>query len=294
MSERYRQNRLVPAAGGNRLIDLIGRARAEYGAAMDRLALDEACRAAFGLVDATNEYIAASEPWALAKQDRARELDEVLWTSAEALRVAAVLLSPVMPGSAAEILDRLDAPVRASGDLRLERDAAFTTSGERQVARRPALWPRLEAAPLPPVIVSKETTVTEGPKDMPGGASAEIGVPVVPVAPVVPAMLSFDDFMKIDLRVARVLTAERVANSRKLIKLEVDLGAERRTIVAGIAEAYEAEALVGRTIAMVANLKPAKLMGIESNGMVLAASPEGGTPLLLGFDDPPPPGTRIR
>jgi methionyl-tRNA synthetase len=100
--------------------------------------------------------------------------------------------------------------------------------------------------------------------------------------------------MKVDLRVARVLTAERVPNSKKLMKLTVDLGTEQRTIVAGIAEAYEADALVGRTIAIVANLKPAKLMGVESNGMVLAASAEGGKPLLISFEQPPPPGTRIR
>jgi methionyl-tRNA synthetase len=76
--------------------------------------------------------------------------------------------------------------------------------------------------------------------------------------------------------------------------MEIDLGVEKRTIVAGIAEAYEADALVGRHVAVVANLKPAKLMGIESNGMVLAASPEGGKPMLLAFDQPPAPGTRIR
>lgn len=149
--------------------------------------------------------------------------------------------------------------------------------------------------------MTKENTVTEGPKDMPGGASAKIGVHADPVVPAEPgasaaadARLAIDEFMKIDLRVARVLAAERVPHSRKLIKLEVDLGTERRTIVAGIAEAYDAEALVGRTIAMVANLKPVTLMGVESNGMVLAATPDGGKPLLLGFDDPPPPGTRIR
>jgi methionyl-tRNA synthetase len=85
-----------------------------------------------------------------------------------------------------------------------------------------------------------------------------------------------------------------VANSKKLVKLDVDLGTERRTVVAGIADAYAVEALVGRTIALVANLKPAKLMGIESNGMVLAASPEGGGPVLVAFDQPPAPGTRIR
>jgi methionyl-tRNA synthetase len=152
MAERYRQNRLVPAAGGNRLIDLIGSARAAYGTAMDRLALDEACRAAFGLVDATNEYIATSEPWVLARQEKTREVDEVLWTSAEALRVAAVLLSPVMPGSAEEILDRLDAPARRTADLRLDRDGVFATSGDRQLARRSALWPRLDAAGPAPAV----------------------------------------------------------------------------------------------------------------------------------------------
>ena len=90
--------------------------------------------------------------------------------------------------------------------------------------------------------------------------------------------------MKIDLRVARVLAAERVPNSKKLMKMAIDLGTEQRTIVAGIAEAYEADALVGRHVAIVANLKPAKLMGIESNGMVLAASPDGGKPMLVAFD----------
>ena len=122
-----------------------------------------------------------------------------------------------------------------------------------------------------------------------------------PAAPAVPPSawpmdqrISIDDFMKIDLRVAKVITAERVPNSKKLMKLEIDLGSEQRTLVAGISEAYEAEALVGRHVAIVANLKPAKLMGIESNGMVLAASPDGGKPLLVSFETPPAPGTRVR
>ena len=106
--------------------------------------------------------------------------------------------------------------------------------------------------------------------------------------------ISIDDFMKIDLRVAKVLTAEKVPNSRKLVKMTIDVGTEQRTLVAGIAEAYEPEQLVGRTIVMVFNLKPAKLMGIESNGMVLAASPEGGKPTLVGLDQEVAPGTRVR
>jgi methionyl-tRNA synthetase len=106
--------------------------------------------------------------------------------------------------------------------------------------------------------------------------------------------ITIDDFMKVDLRVAKVLAAEKVPNSRKLVKLSIDVGTEQRTLVAGIAESYEPEALVGRTIVMVFNLKPAKLMGIESNGMVLAASPEGGKPTLVGFDAEVAPGTRVR
>ena len=122
------------------------------------------------------------------------------------------------------------------------------------------------------------------------------GQPAPAPAPRTPNVepISIDDFMKIELRVAKVLAAEAVPKSTRLLKLQVDAGGDPRTIVAGIAEAYPPEALVGRTVVIVANLKPAKLMGIESNGMVLAASPEGGAPALLGIDEPPPPGTRGR
>jgi len=106
--------------------------------------------------------------------------------------------------------------------------------------------------------------------------------------------IAIDDFMKVELRVAKILEAEAVPKSKKLIKMKVDVGAEQRTIVAGIAEAYQPDQLVGRTIVIVANLKPAKLMGIESNGMVLAASPEGGLPSLLAVDPALPAGSRVR
>jgi methionyl-tRNA synthetase len=128
------------------------------------------------------------------------------------------------------------------------------------------------------------------------GAAAQ---PAAPAATQVPAAqedarISIDDFMKVELRVARVLEAEAVPKSKKLVKLKVDVGTEHRTIVAGIAEAYPPDQLVGRTIVIVANLKPAKLMGIESNGMVLAASPEGGLPNLVAVDPSLPPGSRVR
>ncbi len=100
--------------------------------------------------------------------------------------------------------------------------------------------------------------------------------------------------MKVELRTAKVLEAEAVPKSKKLLKLRVEVGAEQRTILAGIAEAYQPDQLVGRTVVIVANLKPAKLMGIESNGMVLAASSDGGKPTLVAFTDAVDSGWRVR
>ena len=115
-----------------------------------------------------------------------------------------------------------------------------------------------------------------------------------PVTPAEDTRISIDDFMKVELRVAKVLEAEAVPKSKKLLKLRVDTGTDQRTIVAGIAEAYQPEQLVGRTIVVVANLRPAKLMGVESNGMVLAGSVDGGKPVLIGFDEEIPLGARVR
>ena len=106
--------------------------------------------------------------------------------------------------------------------------------------------------------------------------------------------ISIDDLKKVELRVAKVLQAEPIPKSKKLVKLTVDAGTDTRTVVAGIAEAYLPEQLVGRTVVIVANLKPAKFMGVESNGMVLAASQDGEVPTLIGVDAPVTPGTRVR
>ena len=141
----------------------------------------------------------------------------------------------------------------------------------------------------------EETNNPPAPSQPPSApASAAPAAGQSPAAAPADSRITIDDFMKVELRTAKVLAAEKVPNSRKLVKLSIDAGTEQRTLVAGIAEAYEPEALVGRTIVMVFNLKPAKLMGIESNGMVLAASPDGGKPTLVGFDADVPPGTRVR
>ena len=288
MADRYRGGRLAPTGSGSSQLARTGEdAVAVYRQAMDVYALHEGAAAAFRLIDATNEFIASSEPWKLAKDPaNADQLTQVLFDAAEAIRLAAVMLTPIMPASSAEILRRVG---MAGHGLNLDRDGRWRNEGERRLIQDGPMWPRKE-----------QTIVSENETPIPPAASSPAGPTLAPIAaaPVVAAAatarIAMDDFMKVELRVAKVLAAERVPKSKKLLKLSVDVGSEERTIVAGIAESYEPEALVGRTIAIVFNLNPAKLMGIESNGMVLAASAEGGKATLVSFEDPPPPGTRIR
>ncbi len=309
MAERYRNGRLIgPGKRPETLANTAESLTHIYRHAMDQLALEGGAAAAFRLVDATNEFIAEREPWAIARDTgRTDELDAVLWDATEALRIATVLLAPIMPSSAAEIFGRLGVPESANGGP-LAQVVGWRADGERQTVRKNALWPRLEEAIGATHPSTKEiTTVTDQPTNPTAGPAGP--VPDAPMTAAGPApvdaaasatpwpmenRISIDDFMKIDLRVAKVLAAERVANSRKLVKMQIDLGSEHRTLVAGIAEAYDAETLVGREVVIVANLKPAKLMGIESNGMVLAASPDGGKPILASFEQAPPAGTRVR
>jgi methionyl-tRNA synthetase len=118
--------------------------------------------------------------------------------------------------------------------------------------------------------------------------------PAKPATAIPDGKITIDDFAKVELRVAQVKTAERVKGADKLLRLEVDLGTEVRQLVAGIAEAYEPETLIGRKVVIVANLAPRKLRGLESNGMIVAAAPEGGKPVLAGFLEDVPVGTRLK
>jgi methionyl-tRNA synthetase len=297
MAEKYRGGRLLPAESPGRLHDIATDAVARYRDSMDSFALEGGASAAFRIVDAANEFIAEKEPWALARDERnASQLSQVLFDVAEAIRLAGMLLQPIIPTSAAEILRR----VGASPNARLD-DAAWRNDGERVILKGAPLWPRAGTIEK----IGKRSNVSDQPTANPTTTPATENPTRNPEAknetrdpesgaPNLSDRISIDDFMKIDLRVAKVLAAEKVANSRKLMKLQIDVGTEQRTLVAGIAEAYEPEQLVGRTVGIVFNLKPAKLMGIESNGMILAANVEGGKPVLVGFEREIPPGARIR
>ena len=285
MAHKYRGGRLAPVPGATpQLADRAADVVRRYQAAMDEYQLHIGMAAAFDLIDATNEFITRSEPWVLARTpDRRAELDQALFEMAEAVRIAAILLWPVMPASCAEILRRMG-QVGPISEIRFDRDTAWA-GGERQIVKGPPLWPRIEA---PGAVAAAR-----------GGVTASTGAGDTMTDETEPAAaprVSFDDFMRIELRVAKVLAAEPIPKSKKLLKVTVDTGSGERTIVAGIARSYTPETLIGRSVVIVANLETAKLMGVESNGMMLAATDPDGRPVLLTLDDPAaaPPGSRVR
>jgi methionyl-tRNA synthetase len=301
MADKYRGGRIAPAGDGGRLAEVADTALARYRTAMDKFALHEGVAAAFQIVDAANVFIADNAPWKLAKDPaNAARLDAVLFEAAEAVRVAAVLLHPVIPSSCDEILRRIGAPVTGAA-LRLEH-AAWQTSGDRAIVQGPPMWPRAEpAATRKEITVSDTPQTSEAPAAAPTpaatpatSAAAAASATAAPAAATPDARIGIEDFLKVELKVAKVREASAMPKSRKLIRLLVDVGEpEPRTILAGIAEGYQPEQLVGRTIVIVANLKPRPMMGTESNGMVLAASGPGQPPILVAADDSLPPGTRV-
>jgi len=298
MAEKYRGSRLAPAGSGGRLAQVADAALTRYRASMDAFALHDGVAAAFQIVDASNEFIAETAPWALAKSPGdAIRLDAVLFEVAEALRVAAVLLRPIMPASSAEILQRVG-ETTAPDALRLDRDGPWRADGVRHIVKGAPLWPRVEETKIDDDVRRAGSAQGTGRKEeinveeKPSGAARAPDAPAT--TPAEDGRISIDDFKRVELRVAKVLEAAPVSKSKKLLKLTVDTGTDQRTIVAGIAEAYQPEQLIGRTVVIVANLQPAKLMGVESQGMILAAGPEGGLPTLVGFADAVAPGTRVR
>jgi methionyl-tRNA synthetase len=219
-----------------------------------------------------NQRIVAHAPWEMAKDPAQKpRLDELLYDLLESVRLIAVATYPVMPSACTRIFRMLGLGDRVPGPADL---AWGVLQPGTPLGTIEPLFPRTDTA--------KEKTVSETKP-----APAE-----TPAAPA-DGRIDIADFARIELRVAHVTAAEKVEGSKKLIKLQVDLGTETRQVVAGIAESYAPEALVGRKVALVANLKPAKLMGVESNGMVLAASQDGKA-VLLTLDADVPPGTKIK
>ncbi|NLA42088.1 MAG: methionine--tRNA ligase [Smithella sp.] len=249
-----------------RLPGLAQKTVAEVEACFADLSLHKALMAIWELVGAANKYIVENEPWSLAKDPACREkLLAIMYRLLEALRAVAILISPFMPQAAQKILQNLGLDAGEPYDLDVIRGNKPLPAGAA-LSRGESLFPRVSAEKEAP------------PKKK----------PAVELKP----EIDYDEFSKVDLRAAKILAAEAVPKSNKLVKLRIDIG-EERTIVAGIGKDYKPEDLVGKSIVIVANLKPAKLMGVESHGMLLATdSPEGLT--LIGFDREPKTGAKVR
>ena len=246
---------------------------AEYERAMDGFELHRAIAVVWDFIARMNKAVDVSAPWELAKKKNTRkQLEAVMSSLLKGLRLIAGLIYPVMPATAARMHTHLgldpDARFYLLDELRRWKPLPAGTRLHKSVM----LFPRIEAE-----VAATGTTPAAA---EPSGA------------PEIKPEIDIDEFRKVDLRVATVLRAEPVPKAKKLLKLEIDMG-ERRTLVAGIAEYYAPESLVGRQVIVVANLKPAKLMGVVSQGMLLAAGEAGG-PVLVMPDQKVTPGTPLR
>ncbi len=303
MINQYRGG-VIPASDGD---PQIAQAAKEItGFALDcfeKLDFSKALEAIFTLIAAVDKFIVEHAPWKLAKGGDAgvKELDDTLYTSAEALRLVTALLAPVMPDAAAKIWAQLGFSstiddIRA-GDLHWGHLKRGQKLGPVE-----GVFPRAVAKES--IDKMRELEAEEVTRQR-----ALLGQPAEPAAPDAPAsaapalapiredvsQISIDDFAKVDLRVGIVKDAARVKGADKLLHLHVDIGEpEPRSIVAGIALAYKPEDLVGRKVVIVANLAPRKLRGLESQGMIVAASREGDVPVLAGFHEDVPIGAKLK
>lgn len=292
MSESYFEGKTPPVrCEDNDLLRTAQSVVPQYLRQMEDLSFNRAIETAWELVVKINSYIVAKEPWKMFKDGGASEaLSRVIWNTLEAQRIVWVMMAPFLPLSTREALARLgvdpdeiggdalqwgrlpnNAPIRAMDPIFPRVDVAQYIGEKKMEENKPA--PAETAAPAAPAPVAPaETTQAAAP-----------GL----------ATITIDQFMAVELRVAEVRAAERVPKSKKLIRMTVFTGDDERTIVGGIGTKYTPEELVGRKVVIVANLQPAKLMGIESNGMVLAATIDG-EPSLVAVDAGVPAGTKIK
>ena len=281
-----------------------------YQSHMDGLAFSKALESVWDLLAHANRYLNESAPWALTENlDERPRLATILYTSAEIIRIATVLLAPVLPESCKRVWEQLGmkTPLRAQRIDEIKWGGLTVGSNLGEVT---PIFPRLDKkAVIEKIFQESDVSGVGGEakieKATAAGAAAKTTKPQPPspsVADTKPSggsvpdgKITIDDFAKVELRVAQVVSAERVPGADKLLKLMVDLGTETRQILAGIAKAYSPESLVGRKIVIVANLQPRKMRGLESNGMLLAASVgDEGQPVLAGFLEDVPNGAKLK
>ncbi len=253
----------------------------KYTSCMDSYHIADAVAAVFDLFGRANKYIDETTPWTLAKDEANKErLGTVMYNLLEAIRWGAVMLLPLLPTTAGEVLDMLNAQARDFETVGTADKFCGIVAGS-EVADSKVLFARID----------EQKKLEEIAREQEAEAAKNAPLPAVE-KPEGCALIGIDAFMNVELRSAQILTCEKVPKAKKLLKLTVDLGYEQRQVVSGIAKWYEPDALIGKKIILVANLKPATLCGIESNGMILASGEETVRVVFLAQDTPL--GERIR
>ncbi len=280
--------------------DTARKAIEEFGAYFDQFQFSKALESAWNLIAAVDKYIVENEPWALAEkqsEESRSRLATVLYTSAEALRIVTALAHPIIPESTAKIWGQLglgDIQKFPLAELKWGQLHLGTKLGKVE-----PVFPRAEKG-----LIEKMQQLEQSAAGAAAAAASDSAQPTSQAAgatsapasefPALAPTITIDDFVKVDLRVGLIKSAEKVKGADKLLKMEVDIGSEVRQIVAGIALAYAPEKLVGRKVVIVANLAPRKLRGIESQGMIVAASLADGAPVLTGFLEEVPVGAKLK
>ena len=305
-------------AADNAIAALAAETISQFNTLFDDCQFSRALEYLWALVAAVNKYIVENQPWAVAEkaEGAGRErLAPILCTAAEALRIVTALVHPVLPDSSAKIWEQLGLGDIRKFDLRqlrwgqlpagtrlgkiepvfpradrstIERMHSLEQQGRAILPEKPKAAVTTPAAPLPTSTMEPAVAAST-----PAPIAASSPVPAAGPAP--ETKISIDDFVKVEMRVGQVRAAEKVKGADKLLRLEVDIGSEVRQVVAGIAEAYAPEQLIGRKVVIVVNLAPRKLRGLESNGMIVAASVgDKGKPVLASFLEDVPVGARLK
>ena len=241
------------------LIDDAAKTVADYKQYMDDMKLSDSIKLVWSFISRSNKYIDETTPWVLGKDEaRKAELNRVLYDLAESLRIISVMIEPFIPVTARKMWEQLNVAEKFE-DVRISDIEVWgKTAVGTKINKPQQLFPRIEIEEEKPVQQPKAQPKKEAKKAEPVAADDN--------------MIKIDDFAKVDLRVAEIIAAEPVPKTEKLLKLQVSLGDEERTVVSGIAKFYKPEELIGKHVILVANLKPAKLRGVMSHGMLLAAS----------------------
>jgi methionyl-tRNA synthetase len=257
--------------------------------AMERMEFSAAISAIWQLIARTNKYIDETAPWVLAKQADGKErLGTVLYHLAESLRIISILIQPFMTRSPKEIWRQLG--IEEGEDTAWESTRMFgRLPASTRVQKGEALFPRLDLT-KEVAFIDASTGAASGKDPAPEKKEEEV---TATVREEESAWITIDDFAKVKLRVAEVIACEKVPKADKLLKLQLDLGDEKRQVVSGIAQWYKPEELIGRKVIVVANLKPVKLRGVESQGMILAAS-QGEQLTLATVSGDIPNGAEVR